>query len=179
MSQCNDSVVIELAQSPSPPIPQTPRLPGYPSFAHFISQDGDAAIYRRYESLSARNLLYLQSELHELEGQLEALDAEDAKDRQVDDKESQKIARLWHHYARAGNARAVRHRDLQGKIRAKIKEYRTYTAIHCFGSELMCRRRGTGAGESGACPQRSNPPEPGHFQAMVSSLSSTRTLGSR
>ena len=140
MSQCNDSVVIELAQSPSPRIPQTPRLPGYPSFAHFISQDGDAAIYRRYESLSARNLLYLQSELHELEGQLEALDAEDAKDRHVDDQESQKIARLWHHYARADNARAVRHRELQGKIRAKIKEYRTYTAIYCFGSELMCQR---------------------------------------
>ncbi|KAI4228054.1 MAG: hypothetical protein LQ349_006609 [Xanthoria aureola] len=123
MSQNDDSVVIELAQSPSPRSPPAPRLPGYPSFAHFISQDGDAAIYRRYESLSARNLLYLQSELHELEGQLEALDAEDANDRHVDDQGSHKIARLWHHYARADNARAVRHRELQGRIRAKIKEY--------------------------------------------------------
>ncbi|KAL8652115.1 MAG: hypothetical protein Q9226_004399 [Calogaya cf. arnoldii] len=126
MSQSNNSVDIELAQSPSRRLPSTPRLPGYPSFAHFISQDGDAAIYRKYESLSARNLLYLQSELHELEGQLEEIDAEDAKNKVVDDQESQKIARLWHHYARADNGRAIRHRKLQVKIRAKIKEYRTY-----------------------------------------------------
>jgi hypothetical protein len=35
-----------------------------PSFAEFI------AIYRKFERLSVRNLLYLQSELHDLEGQL-------------------------------------------------------------------------------------------------------------
>lgn len=118
---------IELAKSPSPRLPSSPRLPGYPSFAHFVSQDGDAAIYRRYESLSARNLLYFQSELHELEGQLEELDAADVKERDFDDDEPRKIARLWHRYARADNQRALRHRALQAKIRAKIKEYRTYT----------------------------------------------------
>ncbi|KAI4261280.1 MAG: hypothetical protein L6R42_003516 [Xanthoria sp. 1 TBL-2021] len=123
MSQSNDTMDIELAISPSPRLPSTPRLPGYPSFAHFVSQDGDASIYRRYESLSARNLLYLQSELHELEGQLEELDAADVKERDSDDDESRKIARLWHHYAQADNERALRHRALQAKIRPKIKEY--------------------------------------------------------
>ncbi|KAI4268343.1 MAG: hypothetical protein L6R38_007875, partial [Xanthoria sp. 2 TBL-2021] len=123
MSQSNDTVDIELANSPSPRLPSPPRLPGYPSFAHFVSQDGDAAIYRRYESLSARNILYLQSELHELEGQLEGLDAADVKERDFDDDEPRKIARLWHRYARADNERALRHRALQAKIRAKIKEY--------------------------------------------------------
>lgn len=130
MSQSNDTVDIELANSPSPRLPSPPRLPGYPSFAHFVSQDGDAAIYRRYESLSARNILYLQSELHELEGQLEGLDAADVKERDFDDDEPRKIARLWHRYARADNERALRHRALQAKIRAKIKEYRMYTGEH-------------------------------------------------
>jgi hypothetical protein len=46
------------------------RLKGYPTFSAFIARDQDAAIYRKYESLSARNLLYLSSEIHELEGQL-------------------------------------------------------------------------------------------------------------
>ena len=33
------------------------RLNGYPSFVHFIARDGDAAIYGKYNNLSARNLL--------------------------------------------------------------------------------------------------------------------------
>lgn len=56
------------------------HLSGYPSFAEFIAKDKDAAIYRCFENLSARSLLYQQSELHELEQKLEDLDREDAKD---------------------------------------------------------------------------------------------------
>ena len=58
-------VDIELA------LPHAWRLAGYSSFAQFIAADADAAIYRKYERLSTRNLLYLQSELRDLEGQLE------------------------------------------------------------------------------------------------------------
>ena len=50
-------------------------------------------IYRKYAHMSARNLLYLQSELHELDEQLRQLDKEDAKD--IDDEEPQKAAREW------------------------------------------------------------------------------------
>ena len=52
---------------------------GYPSLAAFIASDSDksTAIYRRFDRLSARNLLYLQSELVELEAQQDALDEED------------------------------------------------------------------------------------------------------
>ncbi|KAI4111716.1 MAG: hypothetical protein LQ338_008349, partial [Usnochroma carphineum] len=85
--------------------------------------DADAAIYRKYEHLSARNLLYLRSELHELEGQLEELDAQDVKERNTHDQESQKIARLWHHYSRAESERAIQHRELQAEIRLKLKTY--------------------------------------------------------
>ena len=44
-------------------------LKGYPSLAAFIASDKDKStvIYRRFDRLSARNLLYLQSELAELE----------------------------------------------------------------------------------------------------------------
>jgi hypothetical protein len=67
MSLPAQNVDVELAQPR--PAPQPPKhLSGYPSFAAFISQDPDAAIYRKFERLSARNLLYLQSELHHLEG---------------------------------------------------------------------------------------------------------------
>ena len=104
-------------------VPQKPSLPGYPSFANFIAEDADAAIYRKYERLSARNLLYLQSELHELEGELEELDARDFEDREAHDSEAQQIARYWKSYSRSESKRAVERRKLQGRIRKMIKEY--------------------------------------------------------
>ena len=100
------------------------RLDGYPSFAHFIARDGDATIYRKYANLSARSLLYLQSELHELEEQLRQLDREDAKD--INNEEAQKAAREWTHFTDPHNVRASQHMLLQEKIRSKLKEYRAF-----------------------------------------------------
>ncbi|KAL8767037.1 MAG: hypothetical protein Q9209_006331 [Squamulea sp. 1 TL-2023] len=100
---------------------QPKRLEGYPSFADFIARDSDAAIYRKYSHMSARNLLYLQSELHELEAELQHLDAEDAKETGSED--AQKTARDWSHYSDPANERSCQHRRLQEKIRVGIKQY--------------------------------------------------------
>jgi hypothetical protein len=50
---------------------------GYPRYAAFIANDEDRSttIYRRFERLSARNLLYLETELSELEAAQDRLDA--------------------------------------------------------------------------------------------------------
>lgn len=97
------------------------RLNGYPSFAHFIAKDREAAIYRKFAHLSARSLLYQQSYLHELEGQLASLDQEEAKC--FDNEDAQKVARNWKHYSGDSEC-AVHHRDLQKKIKIAIKDYR-------------------------------------------------------
>jgi hypothetical protein len=55
------------------------RLDGFPSFAHFISEDIEGAIFRKFDRLSARNLLYLQSNLNELRAALDNLDKLDAE----------------------------------------------------------------------------------------------------
>ena len=55
------------------------RLDGFPTLAHFISQDNDAEIYRRFNRLGARNLLYLQSYLNNLERKLDDLDRYDCE----------------------------------------------------------------------------------------------------
>ncbi|KAL8916485.1 MAG: hypothetical protein Q9208_008488 [Pyrenodesmia sp. 3 TL-2023] len=123
MSRSSTDVDIELAQPGASVVLPTPRLTGFPSFADFVAADADAAIYRKYERLSARNLLYLQSALHELEGKLEHLDAEDVKEKERHDREAQKRARLWPHYARGDNERARKHRQLQEEIEAKLKAY--------------------------------------------------------
>ncbi|KAH6714738.1 hypothetical protein BKA61DRAFT_605764 [Leptodontidium sp. MPI-SDFR-AT-0119] len=57
---------------------------GYPRFAAFIAHDVDKStmICRRFERLAARNLLYLESELFELEAKQDKLDEDDRNDPQ-------------------------------------------------------------------------------------------------
>ena len=109
---------VELGNSPTS-LPA--RLEGYPSFAEFIAKDIEAAIYRKFTRLSARNLLYLQSELHDLERQLQQLDREDAAG--LDNDEARKTARHWKHYSDHDNVKSSRQRALQRNIRTKLKEY--------------------------------------------------------
>ncbi len=98
------------------------RLEVYPTFAEFIAKDKDAAIYHRFKHLSAHNLLYLQSELHNLEQQLEMLDYKDAKE--IGDLNAQSAARYWRNYAYNTDQQSVLRRELQLTIKVKIKEYR-------------------------------------------------------
>ena len=100
------------------------KLAGYPTFADFIAKDKDAAIYRKFERLSARNLLYKQSELHDLERQLEDIDRDDAKD--IDNQEAHAAAVSWEHYAKSTSEQARKRRKLQAEIAKKIKEYRRH-----------------------------------------------------
>ena len=104
------------------PVPSRELLDGYPTFARFIARDRDAAIYRRFENLSARNLLYLQSELHDLEQQLQDLDRDDAKD--IDNSDAQRAARCWKAFSEGEEGTIKRQRRLQEAIRSKLKEYR-------------------------------------------------------
>lgn len=54
-------------------------VPDYPSLAFIIASDPDhsTVIYRRFDRLSARNLLYLQAELVILEKKQDELDRQD------------------------------------------------------------------------------------------------------
>ena len=98
------------------------RLAGYPSYAAFIAKDKDAATYRRFEHLSARNILYLQSELHELGSKLETLDREDAKD--IGNENAQKAARKCDYFANDDSEDSCKRRLLQEESHEKIREYR-------------------------------------------------------
>ncbi|MCJ1388660.1 hypothetical protein MMC18_001509 [Xylographa bjoerkii] len=55
----------------------TEFLEGYTDFAQYIASDEELSIYRRFGSLGARNILYLQAELQVLEAELQRLDDED------------------------------------------------------------------------------------------------------
>ncbi len=102
------------------------RVTGYPSLAAFIANDPDhsTAVYQRFDELSARNLLYLQSELAELKAQQEELDRADY----TGDQDDKKIARDWKSFrkhADDGDAEGQKRVHLVHKIRSKLKEYST------------------------------------------------------
>lgn len=118
-----ENVDLELGSQPNQG--RCRHLDGFPSFSHFIAGDRQEAIYRRFGSLSARNLLYQQSELHRLEQALDKCDKEDIQD--LDDVSAQRRARLWENYAKDESEKARRRRKLQEKIQSRMKAYREYT----------------------------------------------------
>ena len=78
-------------ESPQPaPCPKE----GYAAVANWISLDLDneAFVFRKFDDLAARNLLYLQSELLHLEGRIQDMDERDAAS---DDMALKDVARTW------------------------------------------------------------------------------------
>lgn len=99
----------------SSPVPSLRHHPGgYPSLASFIGSDKDFFIFRRFSTLSARNLLYLQDELLELETRL----------RDIDLKESLRGTQqdLWNLHSRREDSNQAR-KTLMKEIRIKLQEY--------------------------------------------------------
>ena len=94
----------------------------YSTFADFIATDDELPIFRRFDRLNARNLLYLQSELIALEAQLQALDYEDIEDGSMDVMLS---AKCWETLSLRAeeHPREAERMELIIKIRTVIKEY--------------------------------------------------------
>ena len=111
---------------------------GYPSLAADIASDTDKSshIYRRFERLSARNLLHLQSEVAVLESRLDQLD----KNYLIASTTEKQSARSWEILcSRAEQPENLCEKERLDKIlqvRQKIKEYRPYHSrtIDCRGS---------------------------------------------
>ncbi|PQE24158.1 chorismate mutase protein [Rutstroemia sp. NJR-2017a BVV2] len=106
-------------------------LPGFAEFSHFIASDDVFTIYRRFETLSARNILYLQSELQSLECQLQKLDEEDAAlinsgATGAEKDHVEEAARVWESFSAqvdAGVERQVAKMKVLRRVREVMKEY--------------------------------------------------------
>ncbi|KAK2741599.1 hypothetical protein CKAH01_06940 [Colletotrichum kahawae] len=111
----------------------TPKI-GYAEAANWMARDVDneTLIYRRFDELATRNLLYLLSELLSLEHQLNELDREDADDEDMDWQmvvcDWEKLGEIVH----ASNAstvdemkasKAKTRAELIEKLRQKLEEY--------------------------------------------------------
>ncbi|KPI44703.1 uncharacterized protein AB675_8532 [Cyphellophora attinorum] len=103
---------------------------GFAGLSGFMSSDKERSgfVFRRFSSLAARDILYMQSELLDLEQQLERLDKEDA----TGGSEERRMAKNWQQLCdrsdtsaagRPGQPSATRRRNLILEIREKLKEY--------------------------------------------------------
>lgn len=106
---------------------KTRALDGYPSLADFLASDRDRTIlaFKRFDRLAVRNLLYLQSELAELQSRQDAYDAQDIS---IEDGDlaAKQCARNWGAFTDAvkkGDEKQKDRMELVIEIRKKMKEY--------------------------------------------------------
>jgi hypothetical protein len=101
---------------------------GFAAVASKIAHDPDksSTIYRRFDWLSARNLLFYQAELAELEEVQRRYDEEDLEDWKARDETSMERQRDWEKFATCAeeDGREKRRMDLAMNIRIKLEKYR-------------------------------------------------------
>jgi hypothetical protein len=107
------------------------RKEGFADVARWIALDPDneTFIYRKFDELAARNLLYLQAEILVLEKELNKLDINDANS---DDMDLRDAIRTWEALTQRydnNNEEARVRMNLIVKIREKLKEYRAFAVV--------------------------------------------------
>jgi hypothetical protein len=118
-----------IASNPSREIDPAPSVYPRRGFALVASKlasdiDKTTTIYRRFDELSARNLLFYQAELAELEEQQKEYDDEDRNARDQVSIECQKDWNEFVRNAKEGNERQKEKMELAMKIREKLEKYR-------------------------------------------------------
>jgi len=104
---------------------ERPALQGYPKLARFIGEQPGFAIFRRFSELNARNLLYLQAELLDIEEELYETEIDDQRDQDL--RQLQFSMRGIHNGRAAPEGSKARSRwKLYEDQRKLLKEYSKY-----------------------------------------------------
>ena len=135
-SMPKSSVDVELA-TPKKEFPN-----GFASVADFIAKDQDntSTIYRRFDRLAARNLLYLQSKLQKLEAIQDELDKEVLL---TSGRRSKRAATSWEDFedlARTGEDEK-RRMDMAEELQRTMKAYRKSTFKRTYSGSILTDRQ--------------------------------------
>ena len=108
-------------------------MEGYPKVAILQGRNPELGMYRRFATLNARNLLYLQAEIVNLEDQLKEYTMEDINS---DEPGKELFSRNWYYLSRP-NESGVHNSQwhIALKIREKLKEYSMLFPV-CFESQI-------------------------------------------
>ena len=115
-----------MAQNTGQNLPTTTPVPGYSSWADFLASDRDhcAAVHRRFGYLATLDLLLYESELSELEKELDALHKADFA-KQEDDHGARDF-KAFLSQAKDPDSDAFKRWKLLLKIRKVLRQYRGY-----------------------------------------------------
>lgn len=125
---------------------QAKRRGGYTAAAEWLARDADneTLVFRKFDKLAALNLLYLQSEILEIEHRVERMHQDSIAN--GSDLDLQETARRWETLVRQATEGDPRFRqDAQAKmqlvwdLRAKLKEYRKFKTLPCSGHVRLIR----------------------------------------
>lgn len=99
---------------------------GFAALSSLMTSDGDQEllIFRKFEEISARNLLYLQCELLLIEERLKKWDKKISSSGNIDLEEAAETWEVMVEQAKDGRAEAKEMMALVDQLRAKVKEYR-------------------------------------------------------
>ena len=110
----------EGAKAPPTATPLQNLVPGYPKLSGRMGMVPEMAIFRRFGTLNAQMLLYMQSELIHLEEELRELELEDSQSEQpYKSKYSRDCFFLYNPMTKGDDKQLT----LVLKIKAKLKEY--------------------------------------------------------
>ena len=94
-------------------------MEGYAKLSSVISTDSEFAIFRKFGTLNAQNLLYYQAELLDLEDHLNDIAS---KDRVSQDTDKREFANNWAELSHAPDGKNLQHEKFM-QIRQTLKEY--------------------------------------------------------
>jgi hypothetical protein len=106
----------------------------YEKLAALMGEKPTIGIFRRFSSLGAKNLLYLQAELVSLESELKRCVAEDNSS---GDAEKLEYAVNWYSLMRSEEKGESMQWTVMRDIRRKLREYSMIHPIHLIGVALM------------------------------------------
>lgn len=129
-----------------PHSPATNHKIGYADVARWMALDIDSEghVYRKFDELAARNLLYYQSELFNLMAQLDDLDKKDADSDNMDLRDAARTWETLESRLASNDDEAKSRMDLILSVREKIREYRKYqqaSAIPAFNVLTACQMK--------------------------------------
>ncbi|CAG7558295.1 unnamed protein product [Fusarium equiseti] len=98
---------------------------GFAALSSLMASDGDQEllIFRKFDELSARNLLYMQCELLSIEERLKRCDRKVSSSGNMDLEEAAETWEVMVEQAKDGRAEAKEMMELIQELRVKIKEY--------------------------------------------------------
>jgi len=99
---------------------------GFAALSSLMASDGaqELFVFRKFDEISARNLLYMQCELLSIEERLKKCDKKLASSGDIDLEEAAETWEVMVEQARDGRTEAQEMMELVREMRSKVKEYR-------------------------------------------------------